>query len=264
MRLSFRPLPLIGVAALALAPQALFAQAFQQAGSVDYRRADHSPRGACEDLQKFEVRDLVSLRPEPVAASGTAPAFCRVSGVLSPEVAFEVSLPGQVERPLLHDRQRRTRGRGAGRPRPRRATRRRAEERLRHGQTNTGHDARKEPGGTFVLNDPQQGDRLRLARRAPHGDHRQGDREAVLRPQPSTRRTGTPARTAGARARSRRSVSPRISTASSSTRRGSTRPASRSARCGISVRSSAPASPAEKIAVARESRRWRSATRSTA
>ena len=89
-------------------------------------------------------------------ASEAAPAHCRVTGLLSPEIAFEVSLPskwngrfymignGGHAGEALDD---------AGRVAQRNAA-------LKLGfafaQTNTGHDSKKEPGGTFVMSNPQK------------------------------------------------------------------------------------------------------------
>jgi len=123
---------------------------------VDYSKADLQPRKTCEDLSKFKSKEIVQIAAAPMPASNTAPAHCRVTGVISPEVAFEVSLPakwngrfymignGGHAGEALDD---------AGRVAQR-------NDALRLGfafaQTNTGHDARKEPGGTFVMSNPQK------------------------------------------------------------------------------------------------------------
>ena len=85
-----------------------------------------------------------------------APAHCRVTGLLAPEIAFEVSLPSQwngrfymIGNGGLAGGSVDNAGRAAQR-----------NEALKLGfafaQTNTGHDSRKEPGGTFVLSNPEK------------------------------------------------------------------------------------------------------------
>jgi hypothetical protein len=134
------------------------AQAFADLKSalVDYSKADLAPRKSCEALAAFKSKDIVQSKAVMMPADAAAPAHCRVTGVLAPEIAFEVSLPskwngrfymignGGLAGESLDDAGRVSQRNGA----------------LRLGfafaQTNTGHDARKEPGGTFVLNNPEK------------------------------------------------------------------------------------------------------------
>jgi hypothetical protein len=133
------------------------AQAFAdlKTALVDYSKADIKPGKTCGDLSSFKSKEIVQITATEVPA-GAAPAHCRVTGLLYPEIAFEVSLPaewngrfymignGGHAGEALDD---------AGRVAQR-------NEALRVGfafaQTNTGHDARKEPGATFVLSNPQK------------------------------------------------------------------------------------------------------------
>jgi len=134
------------------------AQAFADVKSalVDYSKADLQPHKTCEDLGKFKSKEIVQIAAMAMPAANNSPAQCRVTGVISPEIAFEVSLPskwngrfymignGGLAGEALDD---------AGRVAQR-------NDALRLGfafaQTNTGHDARKEPGGTFVMSNPQK------------------------------------------------------------------------------------------------------------
>jgi len=134
------------------------AQAFADAKSalVDYSKADLQPHKTCEDLGKFKAKDIVQIAAAAMPAANNAPAHCRVTGLIAPEIAFEVSLPskwngrfymignGGLAGESLED---------AGRVAQR-------NDALRLGfafaQTNTGHDARKEPGGTFVTSNPEK------------------------------------------------------------------------------------------------------------
>lgn len=124
---------------------------------VDYTRADTEPVRTCESLNMFKAKEIIQIKAVTIAAADPMPAFCRVTGLLSPEIAFEVSLParwngrfymfgnGGLAGQALDD--------------PYQVAQRDAA--LQNGfaaaQTNTGHDADREPGGTFVLSNPQKG-----------------------------------------------------------------------------------------------------------
>lgn len=134
------------------------AQAFADANSskAGYSGGSLAPAGACEKLAELKLPEVVQISARAVPAEDGAPAHCRVSGMIEPEVAFEVNLPamwngrfymignGGHAGEALDDR-----GRAAQRA-----------QALQHGfamaQTNTGHYASKEPGGTFVLSNPQK------------------------------------------------------------------------------------------------------------
>jgi hypothetical protein len=134
------------------------AQAFAEVKSalVDYSKADFDPRKACEALGKFKAKEVVQIAASAMPAATGAPAHCRVTGLIAPEIAFEVSLPpkwngrfymignGGHAGEALDD---------AGR-----VTQRNQALLLgfAFAQTNTGHDASKEPGGTFVMSNPQK------------------------------------------------------------------------------------------------------------
>ena len=120
--------------------------------AIDYRVAAASPQRQCGlHLARALERDITLLSATAVPASDAAPAHCRVLGVIAPEVRFEVALPQAWNRRLY------MRGNGgyAGEDldAPARIAQRNAA--LRHGfiaaQTNTGHDARSEPLGTFAV-----------------------------------------------------------------------------------------------------------------
>jgi feruloyl esterase len=134
------------------------AQAFADLKSalVDYSKSDAQPRKACEDLGKFKSRDIAQITAVVVPAAPAAPAYCRIAGTLSPEIAFEVSLPAKWNGRFYMIGN----GGHAGEALddPGRVAQRNQALLLgfAFAQTNTGHDARKEPGGTFVMNNPQK------------------------------------------------------------------------------------------------------------
>jgi len=136
------------------------AQAFAELKNalVDYSKADLEPRKACDALGRFQAKDIAQITATMVPAAAATPAHCRVTGVLSPEIAFEVSLPakwngrfymignGGHAGESLED---------AGRVGQRNQA---LQLGFAFAQTNTGHDARKEPGGSFAMSNPQKAD----------------------------------------------------------------------------------------------------------
>src|SRR5215469_3707885 len=134
------------------------AQAFADLKSslVDYSKADLTPKATCQAIGMYKSKDIAQINATAVPADAMAPAHCRVTGVLSPEIAFEVSLPDKWNGRFYMI------GNGglAGEPLddPGRVAQRNAALKLgfAFAQTNTGHDARKEPSGTFVLDNPQK------------------------------------------------------------------------------------------------------------
>src|ERR1700691_5704378 len=123
---------------------------------VDYSQADLVPREACEALGKFNSKEVAQIAATAMPATTDAPAQCRVTGLLSPEIAFEVSLPAKWNGRFYMIGN----GGHAGEALddPGRVAQRNAALQLgfAFAQTNTGHDTRKEPGATFVLSNPQK------------------------------------------------------------------------------------------------------------
>src|SRR4030042_1719721 len=123
---------------------------------VCYAKTDNEPIKACETMSRFRSNEIVQITAEKVSATDKVPAFCRVTGILDPEIAYEVSLPdrwngrfymignGGHAGESLNDLMRIAQIKTA----------------LKVGvavaQTNTGHDSRKEPGASFVLSNPQK------------------------------------------------------------------------------------------------------------
>jgi hypothetical protein len=143
---------------MALAAIPGHAQAFADLKSalVDYSKADSEPGKPCEALGKFQSKDIAQITATAQPASATAPAHCRVTGLLSPEIAFEVSLPSKWNGRFYMIGN----GGHAGEAMDDAGRVAQRNEALKLGfafaQTNTGHEARKEPGGTFVLSNPQK------------------------------------------------------------------------------------------------------------
>ncbi len=133
------------------------AQAFADAKSslASYATAPVAPARSCESLATFKSDGVVSIAARTVAATSDTPQHCRVLGTIAPEVAFEVNLPARWNERFYMT------GNGGlagdALDGPVNADRTAA---LTNGfvmaRTNTGHDARAEPSGSFVLSNPQK------------------------------------------------------------------------------------------------------------
>ena len=134
-----------------------FAQPFADARTslAGYTVAQAPPRKACDSLTAFRADGITSIQARVVPATADVPQHCRVTGVIAPEVAFEIHLPDRWNSRFYMT------GNGGlagdALDGPVNADRAAA---LTHGfvtaRTNTGHDARKEPSGSFVLSNPQK------------------------------------------------------------------------------------------------------------
>jgi feruloyl esterase len=143
--------------AVVLAASPAWAQAFANAKSslANYSVADRTPQKMCESLSAFKGEDIVSIEARVVPASGDTPQHCRVLGVIRPEVAFEINLPERWNRRFYMIGNGGFAGQTLDAPNNPDRT-----DALINGfviaRTNTGHDARKEPSGSFILSNPQK------------------------------------------------------------------------------------------------------------
>jgi hypothetical protein len=146
----------VAAAALGLAVQSAAAQAFTDAaGSLtNYTKAKLAPKMSCAALGQYTAPAVVQIKAVSIEAGKGIPAHCQVTGVLAPEVAFEVSLPAQWNGRFYMIGN----GGHAGESLedPMRVSQRNAalQAGFAFAQTNTGHDARKEPGASFVMSNP--------------------------------------------------------------------------------------------------------------
>ena len=123
---------------------------------LNYSHATVKPQMACRELRGLTDANTSILSAEIMAAGGGVPEHCRVSGLIAPEIRFEVNLPAAWNRRFYMNGNGGFAGESPDSP-PRAALRANA---LRSGfasaTTNTGHDAAQEPFATFALNNPQK------------------------------------------------------------------------------------------------------------
>src|ERR1043166_45625 len=73
----------------------VWAQPFANASHslANYSVATITPGKSCESLGSFTSEGIVAIAARVVPATGDTPQHCRVTGLIDPEVAFEVDLP---------------------------------------------------------------------------------------------------------------------------------------------------------------------------
>ncbi|MFV0386319.1 DUF6351 family protein [Paracoccus sp. (in: a-proteobacteria)] len=111
-----------------------------------------APAVGCNQLASLNMKDVIFIKTTRVE-SDDLPPFCRVQGIIRPEIQFEIALPDNWNRRLYMFGNGGYAGRdlsGSGRLAYR-------DNALRHGfmsvQQNTGHDDRTAPLGEFADND---------------------------------------------------------------------------------------------------------------
>lgn len=142
--------------ALALSAFAVPASAEQFAnsgtGSIDYEATPYQASMRCKDLIATSNYDYTVISAKQIAASGDLPEHCRVSGLVQSEVRFEVNLPLAWNGRLYMYGNGGLAGTPADDPGKQLARNRALRRNFATAYTDTGHDRRAEPGGTFAHN----------------------------------------------------------------------------------------------------------------
>jgi feruloyl esterase len=136
----------------------LHAQTFQDAASspTSYATGRIEPALDCAALAKFELPEVVRITAQSIPAAGNVPAHCRVDGTIDPEITFQVNLPKPWNGRFYMVG---NGGHAGQQPDDPAQIPNRDQALMRHfvmAATDTGHDTAKEPGGTFVLSNPQK------------------------------------------------------------------------------------------------------------
>jgi len=143
---------LLGVALIpgAAWPQSAgnFSEAAQSPDRYTYAGAH--PRRDCRSMRTIASGDMTITAADEVPATADAPGFCRVTGMIAPEVQFEVDLPGDWNRRFYMFGNGGYAGESLDAPQRRAVSLAAMRSGFLTAQTNTGHDAQREPLGSFA------------------------------------------------------------------------------------------------------------------
>ncbi len=153
-----RTTPVLLTCSLLALPCAVHAQAFADAASspTGYANGTIAPTQTCGALATLTLPEVVRMAATEIAAEGAVPAHCRIDGTIAPEINFQVNLPATWNGRFYmvgnggHAGQQPTDPASAGN---------RNGALTNHfvmAMTDTGHDAAKEPGASFVMSNPQK------------------------------------------------------------------------------------------------------------
>jgi len=144
------------LAAFEVSPVRAQAFAEREVALVEYSKADKEPGKDCGTLGTFKSEELVQISATTIPAADGTPTFCRIEGMLDPEIAFEVSMPTKWNGRFYMFGNGGHAGEALDDPMRVSQLREAMKAGFAVAQTNTGHDASKEPGATFVLSNPQK------------------------------------------------------------------------------------------------------------
>ena len=126
-----------------------------KASLAGYSVANTMPAKTCESMSSFKGDGVTTIQAKLVPATPTTAQHCRIVGVIAPEVAFEVNLPDRWNRRFYMTGNGGLAGQAVDAPNN--ADRAAGlSNGFVHAMTNTGHDAGKEPSGSFILSNPQK------------------------------------------------------------------------------------------------------------
>ena len=124
--------------------------------TVDYTKADIIPSKTCEGMNGFKADDIIQLEAKEIPAEGDTPCFCKVRGVLDPEIAFEVNLPEKWNGRFYMIGNGGHAGQSLDDPMQVSQVKESLSKGFAIALTDTGHDTKKEPGASFVMSNPQK------------------------------------------------------------------------------------------------------------
>lgn len=156
-----KPAPMCAALALALLtlpPAGVLAQPFADAARspTGYANGTLQPTLACSGLASLALRDVIRLTAEAVPATGGVPAFCKVDGTIAPEITFQVNLPVTWNGRFYMIGNGGHAGQQPNDPFNVPTRNQALAASFVMASTDTGHDASKEPGASFVMSNPQK------------------------------------------------------------------------------------------------------------
>lgn len=149
----------VALALLVAGLQPLQAQPFTEAATSPTEYANAAtlkPAADCSSLARLKLREVIKLSAETVAAANGVPAHCRVNGTIDPEIRFQVNLPLEWNGRFYMVGNGGHAGQSPDDPFTVQSRNLALVNHFIMAATDTGHDAVKEPGATFVLSNPQK------------------------------------------------------------------------------------------------------------
>lgn len=143
---------------LLLGSAPLAAQPFSEAANsrTGYANGTIAPARECAALAQLQLRDVTRTTAEAMPADGTVPAFCQVNGTIAPEITFQVNLPLEWNGRFYMIGNGGHAGQQPNDPFQIPNRNQALANRFVMAMTDTGHDAAKEPGASFVVSNPQK------------------------------------------------------------------------------------------------------------
>ncbi len=134
------------------------AQPFAEAATstTSYTNGSIEPTQACADLAQLSLSEVLRITAEAVPAADGAPAYCRVDGTIDPEITFQVNLPMSWNGRFYMTGNGGHAGQQPSDPSTAPARNQALAAHFVIASTDTGHDAAKEPGASFVMSNPQK------------------------------------------------------------------------------------------------------------
>jgi hypothetical protein len=138
-----------------------------------------APLGPCAALRQQTGFDFTILTATELTAGPGGAEYCRVLGMIQPEIRFEVNLPKAWNTRLLMTGNGGFAGEDLDAPQWAAMRHVAMEKGFVHTRSNTGHDARREPLGAFAVNPQKLYDYAFRSLR--DGGNRQAPRQGLLR-----------------------------------------------------------------------------------
>jgi hypothetical protein len=134
------------------------AQPFSEAAQsvTGYATGTFTPAQDCSALAQLSLREVVRITAETVPAANGAEAYCRVDGTIEPEITFQVNLPVSWNGRFYMVGNGGHAGQQPNSPANDPARNQALAAHFVIAMTDTGHDAGKEPGASFVMSNPQK------------------------------------------------------------------------------------------------------------
>ena len=152
MRTGSTTVGIVAVAATGMAQQQAFTD--RDASAIEYWHTPYEAAASCAAVLALSGPEFTLLTSVERTLEGGAVAFCKVDGIIEPEIRFQVDLPERWNGRLYMHGNGGNGGTPADDPRRFRLTVNALEQGFAVVYSNSGHDATEEPGITFAYRNP--------------------------------------------------------------------------------------------------------------